>query len=47
MSSYFEGLNMVLIEVQSFGLPTIAYDCYTDPSKIIDEYSGCLVENDN
>lgn len=45
MASYFEGLPMVLIEAQSFGLPTIAFDCYTGPSEIITNDSGIVIEN--
>ena len=48
MSSKYEGLPMVLIESQSFGLPIISYDCPNGPSDIIiDEYNGFLVENQN
>lgn len=46
MSSYFEGLPMVLIEAQSFGLPAIAFDIFTGPSEILSVNSGILV-NDN
>lgn len=48
MSSKYEGLPMVLIEAQSFGLPIISYDCPNGPSDIItDESNGFLVENQN
>mgnify|MGYP001562196667 CR=1 FL=1 len=46
MSSKYEGLPMVLIEAQSFGLPIISYDCPFGPSDVIeDRYNGILVED--
>ena len=36
MSSRFEGLPMVLIESQSFGLPIVSFNCDTGPSEILD-----------
>lgn len=48
MSSKYEGLPMVLIESQSFGLPVISYNCPHGPSEVItDGYNGFLVENQN
>lgn len=48
LTSKFEGLGMVLIEAQSFGLPLIAYDCPYGPSEIIsNNENGILVENGN
>lgn len=48
MSSKYEGLPMVLIEAQSFGLPIVSYDCPNGPSDIIkDKVNGYLVENQN
>lgn len=47
MTSYFEGLPMVLIEAQSFGLPCIAFDIFTGPSEILDDSTGILVEDTN
>ena len=48
MSSKYEGLPMVLIEAQSFGLPIVSYDCPFGPSDVIkDGYNGILVENQN
>ena len=48
MSSRFEGLPMVLIEAQSYGLPIVSYDCPHGPSDIIvHEENGLLIENQN
>lgn len=46
MSSRFEGLPMVLIEAQAFGLPIVSFDCDCGPSDIIDDgVNGFLVKN--
>lgn len=46
MSSLYEGLPMVLIESQSFGIPIISFDCPYGPSEIItNEKDGILVKN--
>ncbi|MBJ9937546.1 glycosyltransferase family 4 protein [Acinetobacter pittii] len=48
MSSKFEGLPMVLVEAQCFGLPIISYNCPYGPSDVIqDRINGFLVENQN
>jgi len=47
LSSRFEGLPMVLLEAQAFGLPIIAFDCDTGPSELVDSNNGILVEKDN
>lgn len=46
MTSRFEGLPMVLLEAQSYGLPIIAFDCDTGPAELIDESNGFLVSNE-
>lgn len=48
MSSKYEGLPMVLIEAQSFGLPIVSYDCPNGPGDVIqDQYNGFLIDNQN
>lgn len=43
LSSRFEGLPMVLLEAQAFGLPIVAFDCDTGPSEVINNKNGWLV----
>lgn len=48
MSSKYEGLPMVLLEAQSFGLPIISYNCPYGPSDVISSNeNGILVEDQN
>ncbi|MHA3893202.1 glycosyltransferase family 4 protein [Acinetobacter sp. GXMZU3951] len=48
MSSKYEGLPMVLIEAQSFGLPIVSYNCPYGPSDVISSNeNGFLVEDQN
>lgn len=45
MCSRFEGLPMVLLEAQAFGLPIVSFDCDTGPSDLIEQgKEGYLVE---
>ncbi|EPN1380261.1 glycosyltransferase family 4 protein [Providencia stuartii] len=45
MTSRFEGLPMVLIESQYFGIPSISFDCKTGPAEIIeDNINGYLIK---
>ena len=48
MTSYFEGFGMVLIEAQSYALPTISFDIATGPRDIIeDDKSGYLIKDND
>lgn len=48
MSSLFEGLPMVLLEAQQYGIPCVSYDCETGPRDVIlDGENGFLSENQN
>lgn len=48
LSSRYEGLPMVLLEAQAFGLPVVAFNCDTGPSEILnDKENGWLVEDGN
>lgn len=47
MTSRFEGLPLVLIESKSFGIPSIAFDCETGPSEIINNNVDGFLIPDN
>ncbi len=43
MTSRFEGLPMVLLEVMSYGLPIVSFACPCGPRDVVDESFGSLV----
>lgn len=48
LSSRFEGLGMVLLEAQAYGLPIVSFDCDVGPTEIIsDSLNGFLVKNND
>lgn len=47
MSSRWEGMPMVLLEAQSYGLPIVSFDCKTGPAEILTDNCGVLVEAEN
>lgn len=48
MTSYYEGLPMVLLEAKAKGLPIVSFDCLTGPSEIVnDGVDGLLVSPEN
>lgn len=48
LTSYFEGLPLVLLEAKSKMLPIISFDCPTGPSEIITNgFDGFLIDNGN
>jgi len=44
LSSRFEGLPMVLLEAQAFGLPSVCFDCYTGPSEVVIPRKNGLIQ---
>jgi glycosyltransferase involved in cell wall biosynthesis len=48
MTSRYEGLPMVLLEAQNFGLPIVSFDCKCGPKEIInDGVDGFLIANED
>lgn len=48
LTSRYEGLPMVLLEAQSYGLPIVAYDCKCGPLDVItDGKDGFIIRNGN
>ena len=48
MSSYYEGLPMVLLEAQAVGLPIVSFDCKCGPKDVIEDgIDGFLVKEGN
>lgn len=46
MTSYFEGLPLVLLEAKQFRLPIVSFNCPTGPSEIVrDGINGFLIQN--
>ncbi|TLS77476.1 glycosyltransferase [Photobacterium damselae] len=47
LTSKSEGLPMVLLEAQSYGIPIISYNCKSGPRDIVKNGSGILVKPDD
>lgn len=48
MTSYFEGLPLVLLEAQQYKLPIVSFNCPTGPSEIVkDGVNGFLIDNND
>lgn len=47
LTSRFEGFGMALAEAQTFGIPSIAFDCECGPSEILNCDNGVLIPTEN
>lgn len=49
LTSRFEGLPMVLLETQAYGVPAVAFDCLTGPREVIvnDQNGYLIVDGDS
>ena len=48
MSSRYEGLPMILVEAQAFGLPIVSFDCKCGPADVVEDgVTGYLVPEGN
>ena len=48
MSSRYEGLPMIMLEAQAYGIPIVAFNCKCGPMDIItDGINGYLVDEGN
>ena len=48
MTSYFEGLPLVLLEAKKFKLPIVSFNCPTGPSEIVRHgINGFIIDNFN
>ncbi|EEJ1386435.1 glycosyltransferase family 4 protein, partial [Salmonella enterica subsp. arizonae] len=43
LSSRFEGIGLVLLEAQSFGLPSLSFNCDYGPAEILNNNNGYLI----
>jgi len=44
LPSRYEGMPLALLEAQSMGVASVAFDCPTGPAEILDAHTGILVK---